>query len=106
MLKLIKRYMPPITEYRVDLYEHEGPLLRLKLQVNIPHQRWGIFENHGPLKDAEVQDYLTTISGGHPSISSVQLYCLMSTSLWVYANISNCWVKAAKWCAEPSARFE
>jgi hypothetical protein len=53
MLKLIKRYMPPITEYRVDLYEHEGPLLRLKLQVNIPHQRWGIFENHGPLKDAE-----------------------------------------------------
>lgn len=34
MLNLIKRYMPPITEYRVDLYEHEGPLLRLKLQIS------------------------------------------------------------------------
>lgn len=33
MLNLIKRYMPPITEYRIELYEHEGPLLRLKLQI-------------------------------------------------------------------------
>jgi hypothetical protein len=31
-------------------------------------------------KTVSSKDYLTTISGGHPSISSVQLYCLMSAS--------------------------
>lgn len=33
MLNLIKRYMPPIVGYRVEIYEHEGPLLRLKVQI-------------------------------------------------------------------------
>ena len=31
MLNLIKRYMPPVKSYRVDLYEHETPLFRLKI---------------------------------------------------------------------------
>jgi len=34
MLNLIKRYMPPIASYRIDRYEHEGPLLRIKLQLD------------------------------------------------------------------------
>lgn len=33
MLNLIKRYMPPIVGYRIELYEHEGPLLRVKIQL-------------------------------------------------------------------------
>ena len=33
MLNLIKRYMPPIVNYRIDRYEHEGALLRINLQI-------------------------------------------------------------------------
>ena len=33
MLNLIKRSMPPIERYQVDRYEHEGLLLRIKLQI-------------------------------------------------------------------------
>ena len=33
MLNLIKRYMPPVKSYRVDLYEHEFPLFRIKITL-------------------------------------------------------------------------
>lgn len=33
MLNLLKRYMPPVTDYQVELYEHETPLLRFKATV-------------------------------------------------------------------------
>ena len=33
MLNLLKRYMPPVVDYQVELYEHESPLLRFKATV-------------------------------------------------------------------------
>lgn len=33
MLNLLKRYMPPVANYLVELYEHESPLLRFKATV-------------------------------------------------------------------------
>lgn len=33
MLKLIKQYMPPVVSYQIETYEHEGPLLRAKIQI-------------------------------------------------------------------------
>ncbi len=35
MLSLLRRFMPPIASYRIDLYEHEGVLLRLKLTIKL-----------------------------------------------------------------------
>ena len=33
MLSLLKRYMPPVVDYQVELYEHETPLLRFKATI-------------------------------------------------------------------------
>lgn len=33
MLNLIKRSMPPIERYQIEMYEHEGLLLRIKLHI-------------------------------------------------------------------------
>ncbi len=33
MLNLLRRYTPPVSEFRIDLYEHETPLSRFKATV-------------------------------------------------------------------------
>lgn len=33
MLNLLRRFMPPVTGWRVTLYEHEGPVYRFKADV-------------------------------------------------------------------------
>ncbi|QEP41857.1 hypothetical protein D5085_01055 [Ectothiorhodospiraceae bacterium BW-2] len=35
MIKLLQRFTPPIVHYRIEQYEHDGTLLRLKMVIEM-----------------------------------------------------------------------
>jgi len=61
MHSLLQRYTPPIVDYQIQHYDHETPLFRLKMVINLIDGSQ-LFVRVHPSTETSLEEVLTTIA--------------------------------------------